>query len=251
MNKCKGTQDQWAVSLHGMWRSMIISFGFQALAIIAAVIISIFTVDKLGAISLQQPMPPLPRPPKAVKIIASAHQVSSSPASAPVARLLVAPVNIPVGVPVIADVPEMAMAQVHAIGVASGIDEGIPGALNALGSPSPDLTAAPPPRPKPVPPQVAQPIKVGGNVLEAKLVTRVMPIYPALARQARISGTVRLEGIIAKDGKVVNLQVISGHPLLINAAVEAVRQWVYRPTLLNGQAVEVIAPIDVHFTLVQ
>lgn len=239
------------MSLQGMWRSMIISFGLQALAITAAVIISIFTVDKLGAISLQQPMPPLPRAPKAVRIIASAHQASSFPASVPLARLLVAPVKIPVGVPVIADVPEMAMSQVPAIGVASGIDEGIPGALKALGSQSTNLTAAPPPRPMPVPPQVPKPIKVGGNVLEAKLVTRVMPIYPALARQARISGTVRLEGVIARDGKVVNLQVISGHPLLINAAVEAVRQWIYRPTLLNGEAVEVIAPIDVHFTLAQ
>jgi periplasmic protein TonB len=58
-------------------------------------------------------------------------------------------------------------------------------------------------------------------------------------------------GMIAKDGTIVKLQVISGHPLLIAAAVEAVRQWVYRPTLLNGEPVEVIAPIEVHFTLAQ
>ena len=116
---------------------------------------------------------------------------------------------------------------------------------------APVVTAAPPPRRQTrIRHQPAKPIKVGGNVLEAKLVKRVMPVYPPLARQARISGTVRLEGIISRDGRVINLQVISGHPLLINAAVDAVRQWIYRPTLLNGEAVEVIAPIEVHFTLV-
>ena len=78
-----------------------------------------------------------------------------------------------------------------------------------------------------------------------------MPVYPPLARQARISGTVRLEGVISRTGHVINLQVVSGHPLLATAALDAVRQWVYRPTLLNGEAVEVIAPIEVHFTLSQ
>jgi len=87
--------------------------------------------------------------------------------------------------------------------------------------------------------------------MEAKLVKRVMPVYPPLARQARISGIVRLEGIISRSGQVINLQVVSGHPLLIPAAVEAVRQWMYHPTLLNGEPVEVIAPIQVNFTLSQ
>jgi protein TonB len=87
--------------------------------------------------------------------------------------------------------------------------------------------------------------------MEAKIIRRVMPVYPQLARQMRLSGTVRLEGVIARDGRVVNLQVISGHPMLVASAVEAVRQWIYRPTLLNGQAVEVIAPIDVRFILAQ
>lgn len=81
------------------------------------------------------------------------------------------------------------------------------------------------------------------------LIKRVMPIYPPLARQARIQGTVRLTGIISREGQIVNLRVESGHPLLVGAALDAVRQWIYRPTLLNGQPVEVIAPIDVHFTL--
>jgi protein TonB len=92
---------------------------------------------------------------------------------------------------------------------------------------------------------------VGGKVQEAKLIKRVMPVYPVLARQARISGTVHLMAVIAKDGAIQDLRVLSGHPLLIASAVNAVRQWVYRPTLLNGQPMEVMAPIDVIFTLSQ
>jgi protein TonB len=79
----------------------------------------------------------------------------------------------------------------------------------------------------------------------------MIPEYPALAKAARISGVVHLIGIIARDGTIRNLQLVSGHPLLAHAAMEAVEQWVYRPTLLNGEPVEVIAPIDVYFTLGQ
>jgi periplasmic protein TonB len=70
-----------------------------------------------------------------------------------------------------------------------------------------------------------------------------------LARNMRVSGTVKLHAIVARDGTVRELKVISGHPLLVQAAVEAVRQWLYQPTLLNGEPVEVNAPVDVHFTL--
>jgi protein TonB len=72
-----------------------------------------------------------------------------------------------------------------------------------------------------------------------------------LARQARIQGTVKLEADISKDGTIENLKVISGHPLLIQAALDAVKQWRYQPTLLNGVAVEVVTTIDVNFTLGQ
>jgi periplasmic protein TonB len=85
----------------------------------------------------------------------------------------------------------------------------------------------------------------------AKLVKKVIPEYPALAKTARLSGVVHLLGVIAKDGTIQNLQLISGHPILAGAALAAVRQWVYQPTLLNGRPVEVIAPIDVNFTLGQ
>jgi protein TonB len=83
------------------------------------------------------------------------------------------------------------------------------------------------------------PIRVSSSMQEAKIIRRVIPVYPSLARSARVQGTVKLQGVISTDGRIERLQVISGHPLLVQAAVDAVRQWVYRPTLLNGQPVEV------------
>jgi TonB family protein len=107
-----------------------------------------------------------------------------------------------------------------------------------------------PPTP-PTPWDTRDRIRVGGNVQAANLIRRVEPIYPPLARQARIQGTVRFDATIGADGHVKNLQLISGHPLLVPAAQEAVRQWVYRPTLLNGIPVEVVTQIDVPFTLLR
>ena len=119
---------------------------------------------------------------------------------------------------------------------------------------APRPVAAPPPpvmHDPPVPARTTGPIRVGGEVQNAKLIRKIVPEYPAPAKSARISGVVHLIGTIARDGTIQNLQVVSGHPLLVRAAVEAVSQWVYRPTLLNGQPVEVIAPIEVNFTLGQ
>jgi len=110
------------------------------------------------------------------------------------------------------------------------------------------LPTAPPPKPEPKK-EPSKPILVGGNVQAAKILNRVNPPYPPLAKQARIQGAVKLEGIIAKDGTIQQLKVISGHPLLVAAALDAVRQWRYRPTHLNGEPVEVIAPIHVNFIL--
>jgi protein TonB len=107
--------------------------------------------------------------------------------------------------------------------------------------------------PAPVKPDIIKapeaPVRVGGDVQSAKLIKQVVPRYPPPALQVRVSGTVHLLGIIAKDGTIQRLQVLSGHPLLRQAALDAVSQWIYRPTILNGQPVEVEAPIDVIFTL--
>jgi TonB family protein len=94
-------------------------------------------------------------------------------------------------------------------------------------------------------------IRVGGNVQQTKLVSQPPAVYPLEAKQARIQGVVKLNATIAKDGTMQHLEVISGHPLLIPAALEAVKQWVYEPTLLNKQPVEVQTEIDVNFTLSQ
>ena len=96
-----------------------------------------------------------------------------------------------------------------------------------------------------------QRIRIGGNVQQARMIAQPKPEYPPLARQARIEGTVKLQIIVAKDGSVLEAQVLSGHPLLVQAAIDAVKQWKYQPTLLNGQPVEVVTPLDVTFTLSQ
>jgi len=94
-------------------------------------------------------------------------------------------------------------------------------------------------------------IRVGGGVEAANLIHKVTPLYPPEAKAARIQGVVRFNATIGKDGSVLDLQLISGHPLFVQPAQDAVKQWVYKPTLLNGDPVEVVTQIDVNFTLSQ
>ena len=84
---------------------------------------------------------------------------------------------------------------------------------------------------------------------QASLIRQVRPPYPPLAKQARIQGAVVLEAVISKEGIIINLKVISGHPWLIPSALDAVRQWRYKPTLLNNEPVEVLTNIRVNFSL--
>jgi hypothetical protein len=92
-------------------------------------------------------------------------------------------------------------------------------------------------------------IRVGSNVQVAKILHQVMPVYPPIAKTAHITGTILLHAIIAKDGSVKDLTYVSGPPLLMKSAMDAVKQWVYQPTLLNGSPVEVDTTISVIFTL--
>jgi protein TonB len=120
---------------------------------------------------------------------------------------------------------------------------------NTSGTPLTDLIprgAPPPPTPAG---QKTQRIRVGGSVEAASIVDQVMPQYPAIAKTAHVSGTIGLHATIAKDGTVQELTYISGPPLLIKAAIDAVRTWRYRPTMLNGEPVEVETTIDVVFNL--
>lgn len=95
----------------------------------------------------------------------------------------------------------------------------------------------------------AKRVRIGGDVQQAKLIKNPPPQYPVLARRARIEGTVRLQAIISKDGSVQKVEVISGHAVLAQAAVEAVQQWRYKATELNGEPVEVVTNIDVVFKM--
>jgi TonB family protein len=94
-------------------------------------------------------------------------------------------------------------------------------------------------------------IRMGGNVAKSQLKHKVQPQYPQEARDSRIQGTVRLHVVLSTAGKVQQLEVVSGDPILAKAALEAVRQWEYKPTLLNGEPVEVDTTVDVVFSLVQ
>ena len=106
--------------------------------------------------------------------------------------------------------------------------------------------------PEPIarPPQVEKrPVKISEGVLQAQLITRIEPRYPTLALQTKTEGAVRLHAIISRDGRITSLDILSGHPLLVKAALEAVSQWRYRPTMLNGEPVEVETSITVIFQL--
>jgi TonB family protein len=94
-----------------------------------------------------------------------------------------------------------------------------------------------------------QRIRVGGNLQSANILNKVNPVYPRAAKQDRVQGKVRMQALIGKDGLMEDLQVVEGEPILAEAAQDAVWKWTYRPTLLNGQPVEVVTMIDVNFTL--
>jgi len=127
-------------------------------------------------------------------------------------------------------------------GSPAGIIDGV------IGAPS---RSAPVPPPPSVPPvlQAHHPVRVGGEVQQANLISQVKPQYPIAAKQAGIQGAVVLEAVISQGGTIVDVRMISGHPLLIRAAMEAVKQWRYKPTLLNREPVEVLTTITVNFSL--
>ncbi|HSB15863.1 MAG TPA: energy transducer TonB [Bryobacteraceae bacterium] len=138
------------------------------------------------------------------------------------------------------------------VGVVGGIDlppEALsPAVRDALNSGAAARVAPPPPASKPPEEKIVR-LRVGGVVRPPVPVYEPRPVYPQIARQARVSGVVHLEALIGTDGTVRGLQLVSGHPLLVQAAMEAVRTWRYTPTLLNGDPIEVVMLIDVSFTL--
>lgn len=165
-----------------------------------------------------------------------------------VANQLLAPKVIPKKV---AKIEEAAPPPDNMAGVVGGV--GVPGGAvgGVIGGVVGSVGAAPPPPPPPAAKAPSGPVRVGGKVQEANLIHKVMPQYPPLAKSARVQGTVEFTAIIGKDGTIQQLKLVRGHPLLVNAARQAVEQWRYKPTLLNGQPVDVITDIVVNFTLSQ
>jgi periplasmic protein TonB len=189
---------------------------------------------------LVAPPPPPPPPP---------------PAAAPVKTVKVVPTNIingqlrtptkiPEKVQMIKE-EEAPPPVMSASGVVGGVPGGVPGGQmgGVIGG---IISSTPVAVPKVATPQR---VRVSQGVSQGLLVKKVQPAYPPLARQARIQGQVILQAEISKDGSIENLRLISGHPMLAPAAIEAVKQWRYKPYMLNGEPVAVETTVMVNFTL--
>lgn len=230
------------------------SFAGQAAMIGLAVLVPLVSTEalphgRLAGFLLSEPPPGRPpRPPEAARIKA----VKPIPFQMNTAALL-APVRVPERVATIVDPDFNPVAGGDSIGVPYGTGGPAAGGNRVIEGLARNL-----PVPRPAPPAVSEPEKpaiqrivVGGQVQQGKLISGPLPVYPALAKQARIAGTVLLKAVIARDGTIMDLHAVSGHPLLIPAAIAAVRQWVFQPTILNGDPVEVATEITVTFTLRQ
>jgi len=235
------------------WKRATIPIAYMIQAIIVAltVLVPLIYTEALPKAQLMTflvappPPPPPPPPPMAAAAVKAMKRVT-------VEDIMKAPTVIPKSIARIKDEPE-ALPQA-AVGVVGGVPGGMPGGsiggvLGGIISSAAVAAAAPPPPP----PKTTTPrrIRVGGQVESAKLIFQPKPEYPPLAKVARIQGVVRLEAIISRDGTIQDLKVLQGHPLLVKSALEAVSRGRYQPTLLNGEPVEVITEIDVHFTLAE
>jgi protein TonB len=220
----------------------------QTLALCLALLATIAYTPLLPAARFSATILEPPKPP-AAKPAAPEHVAVVQPER--FTAELTQPTKIPDRVAKIVDPPEAPRISNSTAGVIGGDRNGIPdGVIDSIvGSvPPPAKPPAPEPAEKPIEPPKG-PVAVSSGVQAARLIRRVEPLYPPLARQARISGTVRLRAIISADGAVEQLNVLSGHPLLIRAATDAVQQWRYRPTLLSGRATPVSTEIEVNFVL--
>ena len=217
----------------------IASVLLHALSLAALLVVPLLSDDRLPdqagqvqaffASPLELAPPPPPPPPAA-----ASPAVTRAPQPVRTGGF-VAPVEVPTEI-----VPEAGLDLGIEGGLAGGVEGGVPGGV--VGGVVGGLPDAPPP-----PPQQA--VRVGGQIKEPKKLKAVAPVYPDIAKQARVQGVVILECTISPQGKVNDVKILRGIPLLDQAAVEAVRQWVYTPTLLNGVPVPVIMTVTVNFKL--
>lgn len=225
------------------------SITLQSAIVGTMVLYSALHVDVLPLVNrhLELPMPFIQ---KAIDLVPVPTGVARQGSILTQPRPFVAPTRIPDSIAKVDDIGNDAPI----VAFSRSAESGPPGVSTAFALDR--VVTAPPPKP-PAAQTVVQsykpsaPTRVSSGVMEAMIVKRVMPVYPPMAKNARISGKVHLMGIIAKDGTIQKLELLDGHPLLVRAALDAVRQWIYRPTLLNGEPVDVISPIEVNFVLTQ
>lgn len=222
----------------------VLSFALQVMLIGVLVLIPLLFTEALPKTQLMTflvapPPPPPPPPPAAATPVKVVKQIQTDIVNGQ----LRTPTKIPEKVQMIKE--EEAPAPVMSSGVVGGVPGGVPGGSmgGVMGS---ILSSTPVAVPKVATPQR---VRVSQGVQAGLLIRKVQPAYPPLARQARIQGSVLLQAEISKDGSIENLRLISGHPMLAPAAIEAVKQWKYRPYILNGEPVEVETQITVNFTL--
>jgi len=225
------------------WTS-IVSFIIQIGIIGVMILIPLIFTEALPRTQLMTflvaPPPPPPPPPPAAAPVKIVKVIQTDIVNGQ----LRTPTKIPQKVQMIKEdeAPPPVMAST---GVVGGVPGGVPGGSmgGVIGS---VLSSTPVAVPKIATPQR---VRVSSGVQSGLLIRKVNPAYPPLARQARIQGVVILQAQISKDGNIENLQLISGHPMLAPAAIEAVKQWKYKPYLLNGEPVEVETQVQVNFTL--
>ena len=237
--------------------TMLLALVGQVTLIGALILIPMLTVQQLplaelSAVVVAPPPPPPPPAPAAATAPRVAHVVARHFD----ANQLFAPKVVPKTVAVLPDLPQEPADAPAIAGVQGGVAGGqigvvvggvLGGVIGGVPSVAPPLPPPPPAKaPEPTTPKV---IRVGGQVEAAKVISAPPPLYPVLAKDARVGGTVQLDATIGEDGHIENLKVLSGPPLLINAAVDAVKQWTYRPTILNGKPVKVQTQIMVNFQL--
>jgi protein TonB len=222
-----------------------ISFFIQVALIGILVLIPLLFTEALPKQQLMTflvapPPPPPPPPPPAAAPIKVVKQIQSDIQNGQ----LRTPTKIPEKVQMIKE-EEAPPPSMSAGGVVGGVPGGVPGGqmggvIGGIISSTPVAV-----------PRVATPqrVRVSQGVSQGLLIKKIQPAYPPLARQARIQGQVLLQAEISKDGTIQNLRLISGHPMLAPAAIEAVKQWRYKPYYLNGEPVEVETQITVIFSL--
>ena len=225
---------------HRGWTTLA-SFALQALCVGIVLLLPLLYTEGLpqlqlmGTIAAPSP-PPAPPPPTRPRSSSTSHQSNL------VGNHLMQISQIPRVIQNIVETEPPPAREVFGTGVPGGT--GAPGStgtvLDSLGSSN--FAPAPVLRPSAPPPPVSR-------MVEGSLIYKVQPSYPALARATRVQGQVVLRAVISRTGTIESLQVVSGHPLLVRAAIDAVRQWRYRPYVLNGDPVEVETEVTVNFVL--